>query len=108
MNDLSSNGPVKRSAFSAFWPLTILLLTLLGLQILALVRTFDQRKQLEANIEQLQKVEAEANRVDAALGAVSRDLLDLAVKNTNARRVVTDFQIRQNASATNAPTGPAN
>ena len=91
----SNSTPASRK-FSAFWPLLILLITILALQIQGLFRVYDQRKQFENNLKQLAQVETEAKKVDVALGAISRDLLDLAEKNTNAQRVVADFQIRQN------------
>jgi len=87
--------------FSAFWPLFILLATVVTLQAVSIQRTLNQRQQIEANVKQLEKVEEEAKKVDTVLGAFSRDLLTLASQNTNAQRIVTDFQIRQNAD-TNA------
>lgn len=92
--------------FSAFWPLLILLVTLVTLQAVAIYRTLQQKDLIAANVSQLEKVEDEAKKVDTVLGAFSRDLLTLAEKNTNAQRVVTDFQIRQNP--TNVPVAPAN
>lgn len=105
MSETSSseaNGPLQRRKFTAFWPLAILLVTIITLQVQSIVRSYEQRTQIEANLVQLKQVQEEAKKVDMALGAVSRDLLTLSEKNTNALRVVTDFQIRQNQNATNS------
>ena len=100
MSDSPSSS--TRRKFSAFWPLLILFVTIIALQTQALIRVYDQRKQFEANLKQLAEVQTEAKKVDTALGAISRDLLGLADKNTNAQRVVADFQIRQNQTNSTA------
>ena len=102
-SDSTLDQPLPRKQFSAFWPVLIALLTLAALQTAALVGTYKQRSQIEANIAQLSKAGDDIKKIDTALGAVSRDLLVLAETNANARQVVTEFQIRQNPDAKKQP-----
>jgi len=92
-----------KPTFSAFWPLTILFVTLIALQASSLSQAFEQRSQIEQNIKTLSEKEKQISQIDTVLGAVSKDLLQLAVSNPVAKQLVGEFQIRQNAETPAAP-----
>lgn len=89
--------------FSAFWPLTILFVTLIALQVTSLNQAAEQRTQIEQNIKTLSEKDTQITQIDTVLGSVSRDLLQLAAANPVAKQLVAEFQIRQNET----PTAPA-
>lgn len=89
--------------FSAFWPLAILFVTLIALQVTSLNQAAEQRTQIEQNIKTLSEKDTQITQIDTVLGSVSRDLLQLATANPVAKQLVTEFQIRQNET----PTAPA-
>jgi len=81
--------------FSPFWPLLVILLTVLSLQVAGLSATYQQRAKIRENIAQLSQKDAEVKKIDQALAAVSSDLSKLAEINPHARQIVTEFQIHQ-------------
>ena len=98
MTLLSTDSSEKQ--FSAFWPLLVILLTVLSLQVEGLSGTYKQRIQIRANIDQLSQKDGEVKKIDLVLSAVSSDLSKLAETNPNARQIVEEFQIHQQTGST--------
>lgn len=86
-----------------FLPLFIVFLAFLiayGFQISLL---WQQRSALKNRQAQLQKLTPQVQLVNGTLGKLSRELLNLAATNEEARRIVADFRIQSNS----LPSGEA-
>ena len=93
--------------YSPFWPVLIVLVAIGIVQAYHFSTTLDERKQMEAAREQVQKVLPNARTINDAVENIGRDLIALSDGKTNeAAKIIAEFNIQLHGAplpATNAP-----
>ncbi len=80
--------------YTAFWPLIIILSTVLIISGFELINLLGQRQQLRLVSAQLEKPAQQAQLINGTLGKMSKELLLLSSNSEEARKIVRDFGIQ--------------
>jgi hypothetical protein len=98
-------------SYSAFWPLAILIVGLLGWSGYGIYQSFSQKQAMDAEFQQGIPVINDAQSAKTRLTSLAQDLLDLSPKDTYAAQIVKAAGIRgpstNAASASPAPAASA-
>lgn len=99
MSTLETNNNANR--YTAFWPLVIILSTVLIISGFELVNLLGQRQQLRLAFTQMEKPAQQAQVVNKTLAKMSKELLMLSANSMEARKIVQEFgiQMRQPEAA---------
>lgn len=90
----------EENQFNAFAPLMIVFIAMIIAGGIQLKNNVQQKRQLQENLKQIQLALPETRAIDARLTGICRDLLDLSAKDSTAKKIVQDFNIRSNEPAT--------
>lgn len=84
---------------NSFLPMLILLLAMGVVGAFQIYNGVSQKNQLDKAHQQLQPALKEAREIDGRLTGICRDLLDMESRNSKAKKIIQDFNIRSNDAA---------
>jgi hypothetical protein len=100
MSTSDSNSTLTH--YTAFWPLVIVLATVLIISGFELFNLLEQRQKLRDASAQLEKKVQQAQTVNTTLSKMSRELLQLSSNSVEAKNIVRDFGIQLRQSQDNS------
>ncbi|NJK91315.1 MAG: hypothetical protein HC904_05470 [Blastochloris sp.] len=100
-------GSKEARHYTAFWPLFIVLTTVLLISGTELLGLLNQRQEIRHAIRQLEEPVQQSKVISGTLARLSRELILLSSSSAEARKIVQDFGIQFSpGEASNPPSKP--